>query len=411
MERKKGKSALSQLAAFLEGQQEVVTNQWMLAIRRDPEMSTSGGMTHLQLLDYLPLLYRELCAFLRQRDPAALQTEVKQDARQHGEHRWRQGYRLDELLRELEILRRILLATVVTSYAHAHPEFRDTAEITARSLINEFFSIATITSVKQFMGEHENEIKAYTDKLEEANQRLIKANGSMEESAAAELRLSYIISHELSNFLRSFATTVQLLQQEPPSSKNAVIANAQIRDMNTLLLQLIDYSNLAGRRLPVVVERFELAPLHEELVQLYRPQAEVKGLVLKGQLDAAPQSVVSDRVKIKQIAAKLLSNALKYTIDGEVVLSFSGRDGERWALSVSDTGDGIAAQDYQRLFNPFDRRSADETLPDSGIGLAVVKELVSLLEGSINVVSKLGHGTQFEIILPRWNKPTQETKT
>jgi hypothetical protein len=87
-----------------------------------------------------------------------------------------------------------------------------TAEITARGLINEFFSVATITSVKQFLGEHENEIQAYTDKLEEANQKLISANGSLEESATAQLRLAYIITHELSNFLQCFATAVQLLQ-------------------------------------------------------------------------------------------------------------------------------------------------------------------------------------------------------
>jgi signal transduction histidine kinase len=156
------------------------------------------------------------------------------------------------------------------------------------------------------------------------------------------------------------------------------------------LQQLVDYSILAGRRQPVVVERIELAPLFEELLQLYRPQAEVKGLALKGQLNAAPQSVVSDRIKIKQIAANLLSNALKYTADGEVVLTFSGRDDERWAMTVCDTGDGVAAQDYQRLFNEFDRLSADRTL-----------------SGSINLVSKLGQGRQFEIILPRWNKATQ----
>jgi glycerol-3-phosphate O-acyltransferase len=106
-----------------------------------------------------------------------------------------------------------------------------TAEITARGLINEFFSVATITSVKQFLGEHENEIQAYTDKLEEANQKLISANGSLEESATAQLRLAYIITHELSNFLQCFATAVQLLQQESASSKNAAIANAQIDDM------------------------------------------------------------------------------------------------------------------------------------------------------------------------------------
>lgn len=77
--------------------------------------------------------------------------EVQRDARQHGGHRWRNGYRLDEVLRELDILGRILVASTLTRFGESEPDFKGTIEIAARTLVLEFFSAVTIGSVKQFM--------------------------------------------------------------------------------------------------------------------------------------------------------------------------------------------------------------------------------------------------------------------
>jgi len=399
MELKTGRTALARLAAFIEAEQQAVTDQWVTAVRRDAEMPASDRMTHKQLIDHLPQLYQDLCDFLRQRDTAALK-EVKQDARQHGEHRWRQGYELDELLRELETLRRILLAVHVTRFAHSQQDLGETEEITARSLTNDFFSTVTTTSVQQFMEEQRQQALAYTSNLEEANRELSQAKGALEESAAARLRLSFVVAHELRNFLQCLTVAVQLLQQESGKSKVAAAADSQIRDMSVLLEQLLDYSFLLAHRKPVAVERFDVPALHEELMAVYRPQAEAKGLSLKGDCCAAPPSIISDRIKIKQIAANLVSNAIKYTARGEVSLVFSAHDAERWALTVSDTGQGVAPVDYLRLFQEFDRLGADEAISGSGIGLAVTKELIAVLEGSLQVVSQIGLGTRFEVVLP-----------
>jgi signal transduction histidine kinase len=408
-ETKTGRSGLARLAAFMEAEQQAVTDQWVTAVRRDVEMPASDRMTHEQLIDYLPRLYQDLCDFVRLRSPTAIEVEVKQDARQHGDYRWRQGYRLDELLRELEILRRIILASFVTRFARSKPGLRSAEEITARSLINDFFSAVTTTSVKQFMNEQQDQALSYTSKLEEANRELSQARGASEESAAARLLLSFVVAYELRNLLQSLAVAVQLLQQESANSNAAAAANSQIREMSVLLEQLLDYSVLVADRKPVTVERFELAPLHEELMAVYRPQAAAKGLSLGGDCRTAPPSIIGDRIKTKQIAANLLSNAIKHTTHGEVTLKFSTHDDDRWMLMVSDTGEGIAPVDYARLFDEFDRLSANETISDSGIGLAVTKELVSLLQGNLSIVSQLGLGSRFEVVLPRWNKATQET--
>src|ERR1700681_2410412 len=126
MEPKTGKSVLARLAAFLEAKQSVVTDQWVTAVRRNLEMPDSERLTHEQLIDYLPQLYQDLCAFLRRRDPIALEG-VKH----------------------------------VAQFAHSQPDLQETQEITARSLINEFFSAVTTNSVKQFMDEQQNQTLTY----------------------------------------------------------------------------------------------------------------------------------------------------------------------------------------------------------------------------------------------------------
>jgi signal transduction histidine kinase len=141
--------------------------------------------------------------------------------------------------------------------------------------------------------------------------------------------------------------------------------------MGVLLEQLVDYSLLVAHRKPVTVARFDLPALHEELMAVYLPQAAAKGLLLKGDCHSAPPSVISDRLKIKQIAANLVSNAIKYTAQGEVSLVFSSHNDERWTLIVSDTGQGVAPVDYVRLFEEFDRLGPDQTFSGSGIGLAL----------------------------------------
>src|SRR5687768_1601364 len=106
MQREPERNVLSRLAAYLEREQQSITEQWLLAIRRDPQIDSADKLTHRQLVDHLPQLYAELCAHLRERDAEVLHDEVKRDARKHGGYRWRDGYRLDEVIRELDILGR-----------------------------------------------------------------------------------------------------------------------------------------------------------------------------------------------------------------------------------------------------------------------------------------------------------------
>ena len=115
--------------------------------------------------------------------------------------------------------------------------------------------------------------------------------------------------------------------------------------------------------------------------------------------DPALAAVTSNRLKLKQIAVNLLSNATKYTKSGQVELRFAMAGAEHWSIRVSDTGVGIAPSDADRVFDEFER-AAGEDIPGTGLGLAIVRELCRVLNGQIDFASREGVGTTFEIRFP-----------
>jgi RsbT co-antagonist protein rsbRD N-terminal domain len=105
---------LTQLSEYLALQRERITEQWLAAVLEDNKIEASNLLTHKQLVDRLPDLLDELCRFLRTRDAEQLTGAVQEEARSHGHQRWEQGYAIDELLRELHVLRRIVLSVFIT---------------------------------------------------------------------------------------------------------------------------------------------------------------------------------------------------------------------------------------------------------------------------------------------------------
>jgi signal transduction histidine kinase len=391
----------ARLADYLEEQQTAVTDQWLLAVRRDPEISAADRLTHQQLVDHLPDIYRECCAFLRTRDAAALIEGAKNDAKTHGGIRWADGYEIDELIRELEVFRGILGGTI-SRYGDIDPRFRGQIEASASALVQRFFGEVTVNSVVQYAQEQESVVATYTRELEAANLELARANAGLHQALSERERLTTVIAHEVRNFLQG-------LQHAKPGTRVASKedrdeANAQLREVEDLLTQLLDHSALIAKREPLATAEFEPASLHDELTHAYRPAAERKGLTFIGSYSDAPKRVVGDRAKINRIASNLLSNALKYTHEGHVSLTFGTYDADRWVIRIADSGPGLNAQATQRLFGELARN--EESVPRGGIGLAITKDLVELLSGSIQVVTKTGAGTVIEILLPLGMKST-----
>jgi signal transduction histidine kinase len=163
--------------------------------------------------------------------------------------------------------------------------------------------------------------------------------------------------------------------------------------------ELVEYSVILGESHHAAIERFDLRGLFDELVAACGPAIEAKGLRLNPTFDDALSTIASNRLKLKQVALNLLTNAAKYTKVGQIELAMIADGADHWRLRVSDTGVGIGASDRERVFKEFER-AAEDDIPGAGLGLAIVRELTRVLGGQIRFDSNEGEGTIFEITFP-----------
>ena len=393
---------LRPLRAFAESlrqEQVSLTERWMRAVFHDIVLSDADRLTYEQLSDHIPAILEEICSALEDQDLDQVEPAIERNARKHGKLRWKQGYRIDELVRELDLFRQMLAGQIV-QFSESRSFFTRRHEERARHFIDEAVSFVTLTSIREVLTERDRKIDEYTGQLERANHELTLKQKLVGDLYESRMQITRSVVHDLRNFLNVFSMALQLMSRAPAKVEAALaLANRQAADMKALVDELVEYSVMLGDSHQPAVERFNLRGLFDELVASCNPAIEAKGLRLAPTFDEALSTVVSNRLKLKQVALNLLTNAAKYTKVGQIELAMTA-DGERqWRLRVSDTGVGIGASDRERVFKEFERATEDD-IPGAGLGLAIVRELTRVLGGQIRFDSNVGEGTSFEITFP-----------
>lgn len=390
---------LRKFANFLREHQSRLTSQWMTAVFGDVDLVEADKLTHQQLADHVPEILEGLCLALDVEDLERVEPTIESDAKRHGIVRWRQGYRIEELVRELDLFHQVL-ADALQEFADSDNTFTRRHEGRARRLVAQALSMVTLTSIKELVSERDRKIAEYTGRLERANHELTLKQRLVRDLYESRMQITRSVVHDLHNFLNAFSLALQLIARAPSKADTALaLAKRQAADMKQLVDQMIEYSVVLGDGPRFAVEEVELHTLYDELVTSSRPAIEAKGLKLRAEFDPALSTVTSNRLKLKQIAVNLLSNATKYTKSGEIELTFAMIDAVHWLIRVSDTGVGIGPSDADRVFDEFERAAGDD-IPGTGLGLAIVKELSRLLDGKVSFQSREGTGTTFEIRFP-----------
>jgi signal transduction histidine kinase len=159
-------------------------------------------------------------------------------------------------------------------------------------------------------------------------------------------------------------------------------------------------SKIEAGQIDVHAEEFDLFDLVEEAVRELEPDMRGKGLVFSA--DNIHVRLATDRRRLLQAMLNILSNAMKYTVEGSVRLSVNQDD--QWAeIVVRDSGIGISEQDAEKVFKPFVRFDSPlrNTVPGTGLGLYLTHKLVTeILNGTISFSSQVGHGSVFTIRVP-----------
>ncbi len=256
------------------------------------------------------------------------------------------------------------------------------------------------------------DLSALARKHAQNNRELIEHARELEASNQYKSEFLANASHELKTPLNSILLLSKLVAENAnPRSKEEqeqlAVIQAASQDLKRLIDSLLDLTRIEAGRMELVREEVELAPLLKSLYQLLKPQFDAKGLELILDLPEERPIIISDADKISQIVKNLLSNALKFTEQGRVVLSLrhnDGDDAERLPLiiSVSDTGIGIPANKQHRIFNEFTQAdgATHRRYGGSGLGLSISRSLAGLLGGYIRLTSQPGEGSCFSLYLP-----------
>lgn len=227
---------LSRLADYLKTQQQAVTDQWLLEVRREPAIDSADRFTHQQLLDRLPALFDELCSFLRRRGVADLQ-----DANEQRNYRWQNDCEIGALLRQLDVLRYVL-GTVIDRFQSVEDQLKGPANSMAEALVHQFFSEVTVNSVRQFVRKQLALAHGHAGKLEDANIELGRTNTELERALAARQQLIAVLTHDLRNFLQGLAYATKVWNAHGSGGAELAHAQAQVQDIHELLQQLLDPS-------------------------------------------------------------------------------------------------------------------------------------------------------------------------
>lgn len=227
-----------------------------------------------------------------------------------------------------------------------------------------------------------------------------EAKKKTEEIMESRHKLLLTVSHDIKAPLSSIMGHVELMDKTDNEKEISSIQQSADHILN-LLNNLLEYSSLEQGKLQVSKENFDIGQLCEEIGEMFAPIAQHKNLQFSLENSIEANTILnSDKLKIRQILTNLISNGIKYTLEGSV--TFKARLGRNLVVfDVIDTGMGIPEDQREEVFKPFARiESYNQFAEGSGYGMTVVKGLIDLLGGEISIESEVGKGTHFEVRLP-----------
>jgi PAS domain S-box-containing protein len=229
-----------------------------------------------------------------------------------------------------------------------------------------------------------------------------------ETASRAKSEFLSVVSHELRTPLATASAFADVLESESagtlgePQRVAVQRIQASVWHLNDLVGEILDYTRLERGQLSIVSEPVDVAALVQEVARQMEPLAAAKGLPLRLEVSPEPMVVPSDPVRVKQILLNLVSNAIKFTQAGHVLLRLARRPGEV-AVEVADTGIGIAPEDVARVFDPFWQVESPLTRrhEGTGLGLAISRALAELLGARLELRSTPGQGSRFTLLMPQ----------
>lgn len=384
---------------FFADKTDIIMKQWLEAVRKDRRIESSVDLSDTALGDSIPKLLNSLAALLASKENGVFKKLV-QSSLDHGDLRARQGYDAAEVAQEYGLLRRIIFSVLEPHLLQGSPQEIIEIFVQIDTVLDEAISLCFKTYVQVRL----QELDKLQSQLTLTNQELTRLFEASKEN------LSYL-AHELKTPLTAVIGYSELLLRLQ-QNVNADVTSPTLHSIERVLQ--------GGRHLLRIVNdslelsRYEAAQMHLKLEvvnvnsivnmisEMLAPLAQAQGLELKINCNA-PHQVITDAFRLQQILTNLVGNAIRYTDEGFVLIRCENLAPDKWYITVTDTGIGIAPEDCDRIFEPFSQaffNQGSRKSEGTGLGLALVSRLVKLLQGDIQLVSEVGVGSTFTVTLP-----------
>ena len=272
----------------------------------------------------------------------------------------------------------------------------------------------------------EADIAALREELEETNKGVVALYAELDDKAAQlrdanELKsrfLSYM-SHEFRTPLTSMSSITGILLSRldgpltPEQQKQVEFIRSSARELTEMVGDLLDLAKVEAGRITISAEWFEMVDLFSALRGMFKPIVASTNISLVFDEPQGDIKLFTDDKKLGQILRNFISNALKFTPEGEVRVTAALLPEDRVEFAVIDTGVGIAPEHLQTLFNDFEQIDIrlQKRLRGTGLGLALARKFAELLGGKVHVQSELGKGSRFSVVLPMKLASTNVTRT
>jgi PAS domain S-box-containing protein len=253
----------------------------------------------------------------------------------------------------------------------------------------------------------EAKVEAATTELVRQNELLRRQHIQLQQASAAKSQFLATMSHELRTPLNAILGYTRMLLQgvygEVPQAQHKGLdrVDSNAHHLLAIINNVLDISRIEAGRMPLELAEFSLQELIDEVM------AEVEPIIARSKLDVGARSaaalapVFSDRQKVKQIVLNLLTNALKFTREGSVLVA-AGSEGDHVLVTVADTGIGIDPADHDKIFEDFRQVDSSTTREygGAGLGLSICRHLAKILGGEIRLTSQSGRGSTFTLSIP-----------
>ncbi len=252
-------------------------------------------------------------------------------------------------------------------------------------------------------------IRRSRNQVRAANTVLASTNAALEKALRAKTEFLATTSHEIRTPLNGILGMTQVMLADQAldgdlRDRLEVVQGAGLT-MRALVDDILDVAKIESGNLTIDPVPMDFRALAEEVARLWTDPAQAKGLAFDVRLEAAPDWIVSDPSRLRQLLFNLLSNALKFTAQGAIGLRADvvpGAGGDRLRIAVSDTGIGIPADKLEEIFESFRQADSSTTRQygGTGLGLTICRNLAQALGGEILVASMPGAGSTFTLDLP-----------